>query len=247
MQASHFRNHAVCATLPGRARTRVRHRARPALLDGTVSGWAATSAYCAQLACSLVLVHRNAHLASYRGRYGLFLRPCHPLSSNATSPLVVAQVVAGLLWFRRCLIKAANSVNSVVSKRWIFPKHARCVHGFANCEAVLFDGGRSEGLMNRGIDNCRTLWCVSMAANGTYSNFDSYCYQCPYGSVSGMGSSQCTVCPAGRFTNTYPASQCTSCGAGTYSTGGPVACQSCPVGFWSSVEAGQCEPCPAGT
>lgn len=102
---------------------------------------------------------------------------------------------------------------------------------------------------------------------GQYLNNLNTCTDCEAGSYSetGIGNTKCSVCPAGKYTNTTGASSCKNCTSGTYSYGvgepncryctigkyqnehGAYFCKRCNPGMYSSTNALKvCFACPAG-
>jgi hypothetical protein len=86
--------------------------------------------------------------------------------------------------------------------------------------------------------------CVTYTCTGSES--------CIAGTYSAAGSTTCTKCPMGTYSDTPGAGVCIQCPAGTYSaTPGATTCTQCVAGTASNVIAaisiGTCAPCAAGT
>ena len=79
----------------------------------------------------------------------------------------------------------------------------------------------------RSCENC---------TEGRYSNYSSGYYV----------STSCTLCPAGRYTDTIGTVSCTECAAGKLSQPSRTYCQSCDAGKYRSVNTTECINCPSG-
>lgn len=83
---------------------------------------------------------------------------------------------------------------------------------------------------------------------GTFSTGPSntICEICPPGTTSRLGSSACTPCPAGTYSDRMR--RCRPCAPGTFNDGpGAMSCKICQPGTFSRLRASQCMPCPEGT
>ena len=69
---------------------------------------------------------------------------------------------------------------------------------------------------------------------------------CAAGQYRADGSSACTLCPAGLFSDSTTATECTKCAEGTFSRGGSSECTDCAAGQYDhdSSATTPCEPCP---
>jgi hypothetical protein len=83
---------------------------------------------------------------------------------------------------------------------------------------------------------------------GTFSPYagSSKCSQCPAGTYSENGASSCTACIAGTY-SLASSSKCTACDPGYISGAGANICTACGPGTKSSADRKSCQPCTAGT
>lgn len=97
--------------------------------------------------------------------------------------------------------------------------------------------------------NCRTHVVVNnlcvCAAGSYYVDVIKSCYTCEPGKAKGIsGNEACTLCEAGKYSNSVA---CSVCSSGTYSLSGSAVCTACPVGTYSNASgASSCLLCPAG-
>lgn len=71
------------------------------------------------------------------------------------------------------------------------------------------------------------------------------CENCPLGTVSDVGASECSKCPKGTYRRTTQ--KCQPCAAGTFSDEkGSTFCKICPTGTFSRKGAEKCTSCQAG-
>ena len=67
------------------------------------------------------------------------------------------------------------------------------------------------------------------------------CESCALGKYQGIaGQTSCSICPGGKFSNTY---DCEICPSGKFSKPGAAICTSCPGHDWSLPESDHCEAC----
>ena len=93
---------------------------------------------------------------------------------------------------------------------------------------------------------CMPQWCVSCPIGHIAVNM-SVCVPCPQGTYRGNGSTACTRCDVGTYSNSSGSSACTGCDVGKYSnSSGASHCDDCPAGH-TAVNASRCVPCPQGT
>jgi hypothetical protein len=119
-----------------------------------------------------------------------------------------------------------------------------------------------------GIPNCRQCTTGEIPTQISYNDVDltvcmpcdrnryrqtlaspSTCVDCPDGSFSASGSSNCTTClPGTEWLNNTETISCTQCEEGTYSLGGNSMCTECPVGMIpDTAKTAQCIDCPVNT
>ena len=85
---------------------------------------------------------------------------------------------------------------------------------------------------------CKTPSSVSSGSTG--------CSNCPAGKYSQTSASACTTCPIGKYAATPGTGSCTSCSAGKASASGAIVCTNCVAGKYSPTGASACTACPIG-
>ena len=71
--------------------------------------------------------------------------------------------------------------------------------------------------------------------------------ECPLGTVSAAGESDCTPCSRGTYSDELGQTTCKIAAPGTYvAVEGASAATHCPVGTFSGAAASSCTPCPLG-
>ena len=90
------------------------------------------------------------------------------------------------------------------------------------------------------------------ASQTTGSQTQVDCQACLAGQYSPPGSSVCSKCPGGTYSNTSSQASCTPCPAGTFAGNniGPIgstSCASCTPGQYSGSGQTACSSCPPGT
>ena len=72
----------------------------------------------------------------------------------------------------------------------------------------------------------------------------SLCVPCPQGTYLGDGSSECTRCDVGKYSNRSGSSECTGCAVGKYSQSrAATTCTTCPEGSISGENSTRAEDC----
>ncbi|GMH57924.1 hypothetical protein TrST_g5907 [Triparma strigata] len=102
---------------------------------------------------------------------------------------------------------------------------------------------RTSRLLHDASNDC------SLCPAGQYGDAEAsvVCFSCGIGKSSFAGSSSCTDCAVGTFSDSVGSSSCTSCGDGSYaSTTGSSACVPCSPGYYSKEIKTQCLPCSSG-
>ena len=91
--------------------------------------------------------------------------------------------------------------------------------------------------------SCRPQWCISCPMGHIAVNM-SVCVPCPQGTYLGDGSSECTRCDVGKYSNRSGSSECTGCAVGKYSQSrAATTCTTCPEGSISGENSTRAEDC----
>lgn len=122
----------------------------------------------------------------------------------------------------------------------------RCSIGrhYYSCQLCPPGTGNNEA----DVDSCPD--CAAGKYSATNTRGGRTCTPCVDGEGSGPGASECTICPAGKYSDYYTLRVCLFCGGGKYaSTTGSSACGNCQPGKYRSTEQGTgdtCYDCPKG-
>ncbi|GMH48737.1 hypothetical protein TrRE_jg8333 [Triparma retinervis] len=91
-----------------------------------------------------------------------------------------------------------------------------------------------------GAGSCTPCLAGTFSAEGASS-----CSNCEAGKYTLGGSGDCSICPAGTYSDDGSAA-CTPCGAGTFSEEAASSCYSCGVGKYRLASPDGCQDCAAG-